>query len=52
MDEKLVRAAAFRQKALEAEERAKHATTAEVKRAWTIVARDWRQMADREEERL
>jgi hypothetical protein len=43
------RAALFRQRAAEYEEKAETARSEEMRRSWLILARDWRQMADREE---
>jgi hypothetical protein len=43
------RAALYRQRAEEIEQKALTARTAEMQRAWRILAEDWRKMADREE---
>jgi hypothetical protein len=52
MDEGFIRAAKFRAKAIAAEARAEAMKIEEIKRAWMTVARDWHEMADREEQRL
>ena len=43
------RAAMFRQRAAESESRASAAQSEDMRRAWLIVARDWRRMAERDE---
>lgn len=43
------RADLFRKRALDAESKVSAAATEESRRAWTIVARDWNKMADKED---
>ena len=46
------RAALYRQRAADSERRASELKTEELRRAWLIVARDWKAMAEREEARV